>query len=281
MEWLNHIELQPSRIDPPGGAGDATDIWHARGIEAYGRADCLAAVDCFSEAIARSAPYHPLLHFLGSFLHGRLGDACLEMQRYEQAAREYGKAIFQEHENTGALAGRIVACLHLGRKENVEKERSALRKMGLPVENLGDDPQEWNALRSRFSLYDKPICFDWRAGDDGGVKALFDCGAAHRDAGRLEDAIAAWSEALRIHGARHDHYHRGASLQHLHRGYAQLRLGELDLAIADFSKAIDLDRNHAPPYLARARCYAHKGDAMAEALDLQRWSAVEAPSGPF
>ena len=49
----------------------------------------------------------------------------------------------------------------------------------------------------------------------------------------------------------HETYHRDAALHHYHRGQLYAERGEMDMAVMDFSKAIDLDKHFAEVYAAR------------------------------
>jgi tetratricopeptide (TPR) repeat protein len=84
--------------------------------------------------------------------------------------------------------------------------------------------------------------------------------------GEYEAARDDFMEAVRLSHILHDSYHRAASDAHLARGRELLKEGSLDLAINDFTKALDLHRANEQALAARARAYRQKGSiALAEA----------------
>lgn len=63
-----------------------------------------------------------------------------------------------------------------------------------------------------------------------------------------------YEKAIAMSSARHDAYHKHASGAHVLRGEYNMQAGELDLAIADFSKALDLWRGNAQATVLRDAC---------------------------
>ena len=66
--------------------------------------------------------------------------------------------------------------------------------------------------------------------------------------------------------------------RHFQRGLAYYDLGEFDGAIAEFSRAIQLDGRHARAYAFRALCYGYTGNAAEAEADLQ--SAISLKADP-
>jgi predicted negative regulator of RcsB-dependent stress response len=76
--------------------------------------------------------------------------------------------------------------------------------------------------------------------------------------------------ALKVCAARHDRYHHYASDLHKKRGDYYAGAGALDLAIADYSKALDLYGKNRTALRARAAAYRLKDSArLAEADEMQ------------
>ena len=75
-----------------------------------------------------------------------------------------------------------------------------------------------------------------------------------------------FSEAIRLSHMEHDAYHRAASEEHFKRGLDYYSREELDLAVSDFTKALDLHRGNKKALEARANAYRAKGNVqLAEA----------------
>lgn len=79
----------------------------------------------------------------------------------------------------------------------------------------------------------------------------FVSGGAHLDKGNLDQAIADYTEAIRL---KPDIF-----VAYLNRGTALRRKGEFDLAIADYNKAIELKADYYDAYTLRGICYGKKG----------------------
>ncbi len=75
-----------------------------------------------------------------------------------------------------------------------------------------------------------------------------------------ETARKNFAEAIRLSHVSHDVYHRLASGEHYKRGKAFLLDENFDLAIADFTKALDLHPQNLLARQARAHAYKAKGN---------------------
>ena len=79
----------------------------------------------------------------------------------------------------------------------------------------------------------------------------FVSGGAHLEKGNLDQAIADYTEAIRL---KPDFF-----AAYLNRGTAQRKKGEVDPAIADYTKAIQLKADLYDAYTLRGICYGKKG----------------------
>lgn len=79
----------------------------------------------------------------------------------------------------------------------------------------------------------------------------FVSGGTHLDKGKLDQAIADYTEAIQL---KPDLF-----VAYLNRGTAQRKKGEVDLAIADYTKAIELKADLFDAYTLRGICYGKKG----------------------
>jgi tetratricopeptide (TPR) repeat protein len=188
--------------------------------------------------------YHHFYHYKSSYQHLMLAQKLNAAGDEEGATKHFKAALFQDHLNEAAKIG------------HAELVSASISKLHQP-ELLPD------GSRNKFGMtkYDTHIT-------SGAIEALV---TYERSLGWEEDASmelcarGKFAEALAISSERHDRYHRHASDEHLKRGKEFLRAGEIDLAIADFSKALDLYRGNKEARAARAGAYRAKGnDALAQ-----------------
>ena len=85
-------------------------------------------------------------------------------------------------------------------------------------------------------------------------------GVELQEAGNLEDAIAAYTRALKI-----DPYFVDALVN---RGNIQMDMGNLYEAIEDYTRALALEPDHIVAYLNRSSAYAQEGDLDSAIEDL-------------
>lgn len=71
-------------------------------------------------------------------------------------------------------------------------------------------------------------------------------------------ALQDYDDAIRLSTMKHEAYHHQASQLHAVRGEIYGRIGEIELAINDYTKAIDLNRQHVDAYFNRGELYAGK-----------------------
>jgi tetratricopeptide (TPR) repeat protein len=83
----------------------------------------------------------------------------------------------------------------------------------------------------------------------------------------LAEADMALTEAIRLSHRDHDSYHRQASADHVARGALFLMQGNTDLAVADFSKALDLFAKNDEARRLRAQAYRAKGNLLLAQAD--------------
>lgn len=83
------------------------------------------------------------------------------------------------------------------------------------------------------------------------ARDYFKSGGTHLDKGNLDQAIADYTEAIRL---KPDFF-----VAYLTRGAARRKKGEVDLAIADFTKAIQMKPDLYDAYTLRGICYGKQG----------------------
>ncbi len=212
--------------------------------------------------------FHHYYHYQASAQYLWLAETCLTLGAHEDAIFAINKALFQDHFNAAALALKT----EISQKNTRSPQAPIYHKHTLTDarfrELVGEPPSE--ATR----LHDKGISA-YSAGDFTAALAYFDTATAiepdHSNSyfsrakcffalQRFERAEHDLRKAIRLSHMRHDHYHRSASAAHLTRGYSFLRQGQIDLAIADFSKALDLWHGSTAAFEARAQAYLQKGN---------------------
>jgi len=93
-------------------------------------------------------------------------------------------------------------------------------------------------------------------------QAYHNRGGAYLRTGKLDEAIADYTEAIAIGPKR--------AVTYYGRGSAYLQMGDLDHAIADFTKAISLRPEDLVAYYDRGLAYAKKGEVDRAIADLTK-----------
>jgi Tfp pilus assembly protein PilF len=239
------------------------DSWHALGhsYRMQNRQD--EAMNAYTRAIEIAYRYHAPIHFecsaqflIRALLHFPMGEE-------QKAKDDLESAIFQDHDNRAALQ---------------MKRDGWKREMQLPIydRNLMTEC-EWYAevTRKRRELQDMPphqqthdkAVFFMRQGDWHQAGAILSDLVKQRPAypiawhhralvflelGESRQAFADINRAITEAMKWHEEYHRDAALHHYHRGQLYAEKGEMEMAVMDFSKALDLDKHFAEVYAARA-----------------------------
>jgi tetratricopeptide (TPR) repeat protein len=98
--------------------------------------------------------------------------------------------------------------------------------------------------------------------------ALYERGNAKFDAGKLEDAIADYNQALKLDPRNARAFNN--------RALAQSALGKTDAALADYGQAIKLDPGYVRAYKNRLPLLEQKGDLRTIAADYNQLAALDA-----
>lgn len=192
--------------------------------------------------------YHHFYHYQSSTQYLWLARLCHDLGDKAAAEDAVKKALFQDHFNEEALAIKTQ-----GNTQGVNHTYSKHPLLDAQFcESVGRSPDNATTLH------------------DGAVKAILEGNIAqailhleqaiaanpkHSNShfwlgkcrmleGRLEEARALVQEAIRLAHLDHEAYHRSASDIHLERARQFLHNGSLDLAINDYTKALDLNRSN-------------------------------------
>lgn len=239
------------------------DVWHALGHSYRMQKRVDEALEAYGHAIEIAYRYHAPIHFECSAQFLQRALLHFPMGEQAKAEKDLEAAIFQDHDNRAAL---------------MLKKEGWKREMELPIydRNLMTET-EWyyEATRTRREMHvmlphqiqhDRAIFFmrqgDWhQAGailsDLLKQRPAYPMAWHHRALVFLElnEARQAYSDlnrAIETAVTWHEGYHRDAAYHHYHRGQIYAERGELDMAVIDFSKALDLDKHFAEVYAARA-----------------------------
>lgn len=205
--------------------------------------------------------YHHFYHYQASAYYLWLAETLNFLGEYFAADEAFTKAIFQDHRNKEAKDRKgvrsevfrpifynehplsdAVFCESVGRLTGVA---TALHDTALKHYLAQDFETALNALvtcEQENGFFLKGKC--WIA------------------MGEYEQAKIALQEAVRLSHIQHDNYHQQAAAAHIERGTLFLKQNALDLAIADFSKALDLHKNNPLALELRAKTYNLKGKAI-------------------
>ncbi len=195
-------------------------------------------LETLNTLVAACDAHHHFYHYKSSWLHLCLADTLRQSGDEPGARKHYEAALFQDHLNMQAK--NALGPPPSGEQGNYDSyiTSGAIPALAAFEQSLGWEP----------------------------------------DTSMVLSEAGAFGEAVRVFAARHDRYHRHASDMHLRRGLYFLRAGETDLAIADFSKALDLHRHNVEALRERAGAYRLKGNERLAQQDVQ-WINHMAISG--
>lgn len=218
--------------------------------------------------------YHHYYHYQASAHYSWLGAACEALGDADGARAAYGRAIFQDHANGFALARK--AALARGEMaqatpdycEHAQTDHEFRRLTGRSPSPATAAYDEAAAALADGDAERGAACIQQAlAADPAHADSYFLRGRAHFAQGDFAAAKADFTEAARLSHLDHQAYHRTASAARLERGRHFAASGEWDLAINDFTKALDLHGANRDALIARADAYWQKGSLDLAALD--------------
>jgi tetratricopeptide (TPR) repeat protein len=189
------------------------------------------------------------------------GDACLSRQELDAAIKYYSGAIdAQPRAELYLKRGVTWSNRYYNLGKSAEDLRNAVKDYTKAVEI---NPQYGEAFFQRAGLWrewgldDKAINDLSRSIElnEKRDSALFSRALAHRRLGRFTQAIADLNKSIELKGDL-----PGAAITYIARGEVYVELGDLESAIADFSRVIEAEPRYPGPYLHRARAWRAKGD---------------------
>jgi len=234
------IRLDPKCVWAYIGRGD---VWDEKGEYDKAIADLTEAI--------RLDPENSDAYCNRAIAHAKNDD-------YDASIRDFNEAIRLEPEDADLHFNR-------GRFHDIRGDyAAAVRDLSRAIE-LGLDSAEVYAARATAyqsqGEHDKAIADFLEAIrlDPKHLMAHATLGEAYEMRGQREKAIPCYTEAIRLFEQTPDELPKLlAAVLYNNRGYARYQLGELDLAIADYTKAVEIDRDYDMPYLNRGNAYGDK-----------------------
>jgi tetratricopeptide (TPR) repeat protein len=240
--------------------------------------------------------YHHNYHYQSSAQYLWLGELLLILDKKEEALIAYKKALFQDHLNEEAEF-RLKNFIEMSSlRDFSQKNRGNLKTNLLDcfamLENtdyLNKESCKLNIKYSNHPVYDTQFCqligceiteitrqhdkavSSYLSGDYQQAIKILEANENHSNSQFLigkclialekyEEAGIYLSESIKLSHIKHDEYHKLASNIHVQRGIEFMRQEELELAIMDFSKALDLYNNNHEALRQRAKAYRLKGN---------------------
>ena len=113
---------------------------------------------------------------------------------------------------------------------------------------------------------------EMEAGVYGSAMKLYRTAMDHEEKENYDQAIADYTEAVRLYPNVGDKYIEGDA--YFRRGEIYFNRGDLDAALADYDKAIELNPGYAAVYGKRAEVHQKKGNAAEAVLDLAKYKSL-------
>lgn len=265
---------------------DHCDAWHALGHARRLQGKLDGAMEAYSKAIDIAYRYHSVIHYECSAQYLRRALLRFETGEQDKAMQDIEQAVFQDHGNQAALA--IQQQGWRRGMELPEYNHNLMTEIGWEQEIRRMDGYEFADLLPFQQAHDKAIYY-WRHGQHEhaiGVmsemlKQRKDYPMAwhHRalmflDLGDTRQAISDLDHALDAAKIWHDHYHRDAALHHYHRGQIYHQQGQTEMAMMDYSKAHDINKNFPEVMAAQAFIRADMGQIPTAIAEIEQAIAL-------
>lgn len=281
-----------------------SDAYHGMGHCMTKAGDYEQALYFYDRAVALSMQYHHFYHYQSSWQQQYLGDCLVALARHEEAKKAYESAIFQEHGNAVAHIGLAHVLQEMGDEEGTNANLAKAQQLrddykdktlqeawelhlrySMAVEYAWDieaqialppwlavDPPRSDLGQGLWSAKQYYRQKQYRKAQDILHQLASSDDAAHAK------SVTVWQGLANCYGhldarqyATHTIDHaivlapEEADLYYERCCYA-LQYDDLDLAVEDANKALELDDSHYKAHFSLARCLFAK-DAFAEALE--------------
>lgn len=262
------------------------DVWHAIGHARRLQNKLPEALEAYSNAIEVAYRYHSIIHFEHSAACLQRALLLFAMGEDSKAKADIDQAIFQDHNNKPAL---LIKEQGWRRGMEVPDYTSNLMTAVACESEIRRKPHRFEDLLPYQQAHDKAIYY-WRHGHlehaigllSEMLKQNTDYAMAwhHRALMFLElddarQALADLDQSVTAGEKWHKEYHHDAALHHFHRGQLQQQTGDADMAMMDFNKALDIDKNLAEAHAALAYVHFNNGQMPTAISDIEQALAIE------
>ncbi|MDG1286055.1 MAG: tetratricopeptide repeat protein [Rickettsiales bacterium] len=262
------------------------DAWHALGHARRLQNKLPEALEAYSHAIEVAYRYHSIIHFEHSAACLQRALLLFAMGEAEKAKADIEMAIFQDHNNQPALTLQQNGWQR--GMELAEYESNLMTAVACETE-IRRKPCDLEELLPYQQAHDTAIYY-WRHGHNEHAIGLmsemlkqnkdYSMAWHHRALMFLElqdtrQAQADLEKSIEAGQNWHKSYHHDAALHHFHRGQLQQQMGDHDMAMMDFNKAIDIDKGLALAHVALAHIHRSNGQIPDAITDLNNALAVD------
>ena len=262
------------------------DLWHAMGHahRQQGRND--EAIEAYTKAIDIAYRYHAPIHFECSAQFTLRAVLHFEMGEHEKAKADLEAAIFQDHENH--VAQNLKMNGYTRGMQVQEYTHDLMTETAWHFETSRKHT-EIGELQPYQQQHDKAIYFYRHGLMKEAVATLsmllkqqpnYPMAWHHRAEMYLvmnerRQAYADINRAIEESHLWHEGYHYNAALHHLHRGLVYAQTGQPEMAMMDFSKALDLHKHFTEVYVERAKIRASMEQYPSALADIEHALSAE------
>ncbi len=208
--------------------------------------------------------WHHYYHYQSSAQYLWLAYTYDALGQQKEASTAIDKALFQDHFNAEALERKKNGTRHEGRGVNIPHYDKHPLLDGEFCLSIGESPSQATLMHDEgikaleqgeyttaSHYFNTAIAVDPQHSN-----SFFGLGKTAFVQQDYEKSREVFTEATRLSHLRHNAYHRLASNAHFERGKTFLAQGEMDLAINDFNKALDLWHQNEEAIKMRSDLYA-------------------------
>ncbi len=220
--------------------------------------------------------YHHYYHYQASAQYLWFSVTYLAQNKLTEAEEACTKAIFQDHFNQAALALKNHPENYLQLPLQYTKHPESDAEF---CQSIGKEPTTSSAL------HDASLTADFQTAltllnqaielDPTHSNSYFAKGKLYFSIQDYAQAEIDFYQAIQLSHQDHNQYHQTASQAHCQRGKIFLQNNEPELAIADFSKALDLYSKNQEALELRSQLYQSKGETTLAAADLRKISSLK------
>jgi len=227
----------------------------------------------FKHALVRDVAYSTLPRALRAGQHQRVAEM---IEQRVGPNRESVAAVLAEHRGRAAELSEA----SVGGSELMDIRAKAARAFA----EAGDAASSLHSNAEAASHYERALRIESNLGESWRASVLESLGDVAFRSGRVDDAMAAWTEAMEMHGERGER----ARIAELHRkiGLGHWQKGDRDPSIVNFQQGIDLLKSGEPCrelvelYEDAALLYLDTGDNMLAIYAAEKAQMLSEALGP-